>query len=108
VVKWTEEELLPPVITRDSTGKIIRVDVRGAPNFVVIKQHVERKLIPFDTARLKLGGEQKLIWRDGAVYEEQFYTVIDAAYPAPWLAHHLRLGQLMREHGKGPDAPKKS
>jgi hypothetical protein len=96
--------MLPPVIHRDEMGKIVRVDVPGAPNFTVVKQHTERRLIPFDTSRLKVGGEHRLLWKDGQVFEEVYTTVIDAAYPAPWLAHHLRLGQLMKEHGKGPDS----
>ena len=85
--RFTEQELLPPVIARGKhpvTGKedaILEVQVPGAPNFTVIQWHFETHVV---------GSEETSV------------TVIDDVRPHPMPARHIELAQQLRALGKVP------
>lgn len=99
-VQFSEKELAPPTIERDEFGHIVSVTINGAPNFVVIKDHVERQLIEVRPEQNSLPNGTRLIVQDGKHYREIANYIIDDAYVAPWLARHQELHRQLQAAGK--------
>ena len=92
--KFTEQELLPPIIARGKhpiTGKedaILSVQVPGAPNFTDIRWHWEEHVV------------------DGE--ELQVIQVIDDVLIHPMPARHIELEKQLRALGKVPHEEKEA
>jgi len=98
-VGLSEKELTPPVIERDAHGHILSVTVNGAPNFTVVKDHVETRLVELDSHTKAPEGAQ-LTTKDGKLYQVVKDYIIDDAYMAPWVQRHLDLHNQLQAIGK--------
>lgn len=103
-VAFAEQDLMPPVISRDASGKIIDVRHIGATNLTKIWEHIEKRMIVDEERRAVLkqhGFPDALIEAllpPMVVYER----VIDRVEPHPAIARHQELVRQLQGIGKGP------
>ncbi len=100
---YPDEELQEPVITRDETGKITAVEIRGAANLTVIRDHAEKRVAPDPRAeQLRAAGVAPALIAVLAPDIVTFERVIDSVEPHPALALHRALIGHLATIGKHP------
>ncbi len=104
-IGFTPEHLAEPTIVRDANGNIASVTVNGPANLVCIEVEDYDTLVEdAHMAHLKrvLDGLHLNVEIPGMYHPVQQRRIKSVQRPA-WLAHHLKLREMMQAHGKTPE-----
>ena len=77
-VAWSEKELLPPIIYKDSRGKIVDVKKQGAENFTKVLDHYER-----DAAGKQVRVIDGIEWHPAIARHQEFKRQLEAIGKKP-------------------------
>lgn len=100
---YTEKDVQEAVVSRHpQTGKILSVEVKGAPGLTLIHSHLEYHLVPLSSSDIARVPVDALVLQDGHYFLKIAEHVIDAVQAHPVPQRHLALAQQMKAMGKIP------